>query len=79
MTKKMNVLDWVAMVVLVVGGLNWGLVGFFGVDLVAAIFGEMTAMSRVVYSLVGLSALYVAFIPLFYGSETGREAMRKVG
>lgn len=78
MTKNMNILDWAAMTVLVVGGLNWGLVGLFGVDLVAAIFGEMTTVSRVVYSLVGLSALYTALMPIFYGAETGREAMKGV-
>lgn len=44
----------------VVGGLNWGLVGIFKFDLVATIFGDMSALSRVVYALVGLSAVYVA-------------------
>jgi uncharacterized membrane protein YuzA (DUF378 family) len=43
----------------VVGGLNWGLVGLFSVDLVATIFGGQSApLSRVVYSLVGLCAVY---------------------
>jgi len=42
----------IALLLLVVGGLNWGLVGFFGFDLVAWIFGEMSTISRVVYSLV---------------------------
>ena len=42
---------------LIVGGLNWGLVGLFEFDLVAAIFGDMTALSRIVYVLVGISAL----------------------
>ena len=55
---KMNALDWVAMVLLIVGGLNWGLVGLFNFDLVATLFGTQTAFSRVVYTLVGLSALY---------------------
>ena len=50
----------IAMVLLVVGGLNWGLVGFFNFDLVAKIFGDMTLVSRIVYDLVGLSAVYVA-------------------
>lgn len=52
---------WVAFWLLVIGGINWGLVGLFAFDLVAAIFGEMSAASRVVYTLVGLSALYCAF------------------
>ena len=55
---KMNTLDWIAMVLLIVGGLNWGLVGLFNFDLVAALFGTQSALSRVVYTLVGLSALY---------------------
>jgi uncharacterized membrane protein YuzA (DUF378 family) len=50
---------WVALVLLVIGGLNWLLVGLFDFDLVAAIFGEMTAASRTVYTLVGLSAIVV--------------------
>jgi len=47
-------------ILLVVGGLNWGLVGFANFDLVASIFGSGAALSRVVYALVGLSALYQA-------------------
>lgn len=54
---KMTALDWVFFVLLVVGGLNWGLVGIFDFDLVATLFGDMSAISRVVYSLVGLSAI----------------------
>jgi len=56
--KKMGTLSWIAFILLLVGGLNWGLVGFFKFDLVAAIFGDMTAVSRVVYALIGLAALY---------------------
>ena len=56
-----NILDIIALILVIVGGLNWGLVGVFGFDLVAAIFGEMTTISRVVYSLVGLSALYTIY------------------
>jgi uncharacterized protein len=56
----MKTIDILAAVLLVVGGLNWGLVGVFGFDLVAALFGEMTAASRTVYALVGFSALYQA-------------------
>lgn len=54
----MRALDTVALVLLIVGGLNWGLVGLFDFDLVAAIFGEGSALSRVVYTLVGLAAVY---------------------
>jgi len=52
--------DVIAAVLLVIGGLNWGLYGFFGVDLVAQIFGGMSVFSRIIYSLVGLAALYQA-------------------
>ncbi len=56
----MRSLDILAAILLVVGGLNWGLVGLMDFDLVATIFGEMSVLSRVVYGLVGLSALYQA-------------------
>jgi uncharacterized protein len=54
----MKNLNLISQVLIVVGGLNWGLFGAFGFDLVAAIFGEMTAVSRLVYILVGVSAVY---------------------
>lgn len=56
--KRMNAIDWIAMVLLIVGGLNWGMVGLTGIDLVAAVFGDMSMLSRAIYVLVGLSALY---------------------
>ncbi|MHC4075715.1 MAG: DUF378 domain-containing protein [Planctomycetota bacterium] len=57
---KLNRLGWVALVLLIIGSLNWGLMGIFnGFDIVAAIFGEMSVFSRIVYVLVGLSALYI--------------------
>ena len=63
--RKLTPIDWAALVLVVVGGLNWGLVGIFGFDLVAAIFGEMSALSRVVYTLVGVSAVYMGAISYF--------------
>jgi uncharacterized protein len=54
----MKTIDLVSLVLLVVGGLNWGLVGALQFDLVAAIFGAGSALARVVYVLVGLAALY---------------------
>ena len=53
----MGALNKVTLLLLIVGGLNWGLVGLFDFDLVAAIFGEMSVISRIVYVLVGISAL----------------------
>jgi uncharacterized protein len=54
----MKSVDVIAAVLLVVGGLNWGLVGAFEFDLVAALFGPMSPIARIVYVLVGLSAVY---------------------
>jgi uncharacterized membrane protein YuzA (DUF378 family) len=55
-------LDWIALVLVIVGALNWGLVGMFKFNLVKTIFGEDTAMTRIVYSLVGLSGLYLIYL-----------------
>ena len=65
----MNVLNKVTLLLLIVGGLNWGLVGVANFDLVAALFGEMSLLSRIVYSLVGLSALY-QIIPLISAKQS---------
>lgn len=61
----MKTLNLIAIALLVVGGLNWGLVGTTGFDLVRAIFGDMTFLSRTVYALVGAAAVYqlVTFRP----------------
>lgn len=56
----MKTLDVASGVLLVVGGLNWGLVGAAQFDLVATIFGAMSPLSRVVYVLVGIAAVYQA-------------------
>lgn len=53
--KKLDVTVWT---LLVLGGLNWGLVGLFDFDLVARIFGDATILSRLAYILVGLAAVY---------------------
>ncbi len=58
----MKFLNWLTLILIIVGGLNWLLVGLFGFDLVAKIFGDMSAVSRVVYVLVGISALYVLVV-----------------
>ena len=64
----MRIVNTVTLVLLIVGGLNWGLVGVLGFDLVAAIFGQMSLLSRVVYALVGVSALW-QLVPLFGGQR----------
>jgi uncharacterized protein len=58
----MKNLNWVALILVIIGGLNWGLVGLFDFNLVAAIFGEMTILARIIYVLVGLGALYMIFV-----------------
>jgi len=60
--KQLTILDWVALVLVIVGAINWGLVGLFSFDLVAAIFGSMSIISRIVYDLVGLAGLYLIFV-----------------
>jgi uncharacterized membrane protein YuzA (DUF378 family) len=55
---KMNAADYVAWLLIVVGGLNWGLVGAFKYNLVDKIFGAGSTISKVVYVLVGLAAVY---------------------
>jgi len=60
--NKLNTLDWVALILVIVGGLNWALVGLFSFDLVATIFGDMSVLSRIVYILVGLSAVYMLVV-----------------
>jgi len=69
--SKLNGLDWVALVLLIVGGLNWLLVGLFDFNLVAGIFGPMSVIARIVYVLVGLSALYILFISGKLGKKGG--------
>ena len=56
-----NTLDMIAIILLIVGGLNWGLVGIFKFDLVKAIFGSIPALQNIIYILVGLSAIYTIY------------------
>ncbi len=54
----MKTLDYIALILVVIGAVNWGLIGFFDFDLVRAIFGNMTLVSRIIYSIVGIAGLY---------------------
>lgn len=58
---KMNALDKLSYVLVVIGGINWGLVGFFDYNLVDSIFGAGSTLSRVIYGLVGLAALEMLY------------------
>jgi uncharacterized protein len=67
----MKPLNIATLVLVIIGGLNWGLVGAFDFNLVTAIFGDGSALARIVYVLVGLSAIW-QFVPLsgaFGGDE----------
>ncbi len=54
----MKVIDKIALVLVIIGAINWGLIGIFNFNLVAAIFGDMTLISRIIYGLVGVSGLW---------------------
>ena len=54
----MKIIDKIALVLIIIGAINWGLIALFELDLVALLFGEMTSLSRIVYGLVGLSGLW---------------------
>jgi uncharacterized membrane protein YuzA (DUF378 family) len=60
----LSVVDWIALVLMIVGAINWGLVGAFHFDLVATLFGDMSMVSRVMYVLVGLAGLYGLTMPM---------------
>jgi uncharacterized membrane protein YuzA (DUF378 family) len=67
--------DLIALILVIVGGLNWGLVGLFNFDLVAAIFGARSTLARIVYVLVGLSALYRIY---FAVKDTNKNTLKVV-
>ncbi len=54
----MKVIDKISLVLMVIGSINWGLIGIFKFDLVATLFGDMTVLSRIVYTLVGISGIW---------------------
>ena len=57
----MNFIRYTAYTLVLIGALNWGLIGFFDFNIVSSLFGDMTLISRIIYSLVGLSAIYSIF------------------
>ena len=54
----MKVVDKIALVLIIIGAINWGLIGFFNFNLVDSIFGSMSVVSRIIYALVGISGLW---------------------
>ncbi len=54
----MKALDYTILTLVIVGAVNWGLIGFFDFDLVSTLFGQMSLLSRTIYALVGIGGLY---------------------
>ena len=54
----MKVIDKIALVLITIGAINWGLIGIFKFDLVATLFGEMSVFTRIIYTLVGISGIW---------------------
>ncbi len=54
----MKIIDRIALVLVIIGAINWGLIGFFNFNLVEMIFGNMTIITRIIYALVGISGLW---------------------
>lgn len=60
---------WLAIILVVIGAINWGLVGLFNIDLVATLFGTLSAVSRIVYVLVALAGLYLLYVAARIGGR----------
>lgn len=60
----MKVINWIVAILVIVGAINWGLIGLLGFDLVTTILGEGTMLTTLVYDLVGLSGVYALFLML---------------
>lgn len=60
--NKLKILDWISLILVIIGGLNWGLVGIFKFDLVSYLFDSIPVLMTVIYILVGLGALYMLVI-----------------
>ncbi len=54
----MKTVDYIALCLVIIGAINWGLIGFLGFDLVRVIFGDMTWVSRIIYAVIGIAGLY---------------------
>ena len=61
-TLRLGTLDRIALILLIIGGLNWGLVGAFEVNLVTVLFGPSSTLSRIIYILIGIAGLYVIYL-----------------
>jgi uncharacterized membrane protein YuzA (DUF378 family) len=75
--SRVTPLDWVCLILVVIGALNWGLVGLFEFNLVAAIFGQLSAVSRIIYVLVALAGVYLLITTS--ARSSGRSTLGGVG
>lgn len=66
-TMGNSTLNCIAHTLIIIGAINWGLIGFFKFDLVAFLFGDLTVLSRIVYAIVGICGLYLISV---YGRIT---------
>ncbi|HYG83974.1 MAG TPA: DUF378 domain-containing protein [Verrucomicrobiae bacterium] len=62
--QELTVLDWISLILVIIGALNWGLVGVFKLDLVKAIFGEDSVIARIIFALVGIAGIYLIFLSM---------------
>lgn len=61
-TSGLTGLTWACMILVIIGALNWALVGLFQWNLVAALFGQLTVVTRIIYVIVGAAGLYLIFL-----------------
>ncbi|PIP21612.1 MAG: DUF378 domain-containing protein [Candidatus Nealsonbacteria bacterium CG23_combo_of_CG06-09_8_20_14_all_40_13] len=67
--NKLSTFDWVALIIIIVGAINWGLVGLFKIDIIKVIFGDMTIFARMLYIIVGLAGLYLLILSFKLGKK----------
>ena len=60
--RRLGVLGWICLILIIIGGINWGLIGIFGFNLVAAIFGAWPIVERIIYIIVGIAAIIMIFV-----------------
>lgn len=75
----MNTIQRIALSLIIIGAINWGLIGFFNFDLVAAIFGgQQSILSRIIYALVGISGIYSITLFLADLTETNSDSIMPI-
>ena len=65
--KKLNAIDWIVVVLVIIGALNWGVVSIFNVDVLMPIFGSA---ARLVYGLIGIAGIYMIFTAMKFGKTS---------